>query len=76
MATVPANLVGMDTPTALAAIKVAGLRALNILASNAQGGAMDGGILSPLTITSVKPTGGTVVSDDTFVILNFGRGLS
>ena len=72
MATVPANMVGLDSTAAVAALKAVGLYPLNVMASKAQGGGCDG-VTVNLTVASCNPPASTVVMDNSTVTLNFGR---
>jgi hypothetical protein len=75
MATVP-DVSTMALPAVVAALKTAGLRGLNLIAYNAGGGAVECGISSAILATGSRPVAGSVIPDNEFVIINWGRGVS
>jgi hypothetical protein len=64
---------GIANAAILAALQTAQLGNSGMMASNAAGGAVDGGITSTLLCTSQDPAAGTVVDIGTNVALKFSR---
>lgn len=64
---------GAANAAIMASLKTAGLGYSGMMASNAAGGSLDGGIYSTLLCTSQDPAAGIVVDLGTNVALKFGR---